>query len=38
MPNKFKIITGTSTKVEKELNDLAETSFVRVITTTGTAD
>lgn len=38
MPNKFKIITGTSTKVEKELNDLVETSFVRVITTTGTAD
>lgn len=38
MPNKFKIITGTSTKVEKELNDLVATSFVKVITTTGTAD
>ena len=38
MPNKFRIITGTATKVEKELNDLVETSFVKVITTTGTAD
>ena len=38
MPNKFKIITGTSTEVEKQLNELAETSFVRVITSTGTAE
>ena len=32
--NKFKVVSGTTESVEKQLKDLADTSFVRVITST----